>query len=315
MKDALALAKKIKSNVSRVIVGKEEVIDLLLVALLCEGHVLVEDVPGVGKTTLVSALAKSVGLSFGRIQFTPDVLASDITGFSMANMRTGDFEYKEGMVMKNIILADEINRTSPKTQSSLLEVMEERQITVDGSTYDVPRPFMVLATQNPVEYIGTYPLPEAQMDRFLLRVTIGYPSMKEEAEILTRFTGESDPRKALDVVVTPDDIVEMQEQAKKVFCAEELKGYISRIAARTREHESLSLGISPRGSIYLLRAAQAKALLAGRDYIIPDDIQDIAVATLAHRLVVKPEARLRDMTAERILHNILNILKVPVLGK
>lgn len=313
--DVLSLTKKIKSNISKVIVGKEEVIDLLLVALLCEGHVLVEDVPGVGKTTLVSALAKSVGLTFGRIQFTPDVLASDITGFSMVNMKTGEFEYRSGMVMNNIILADEINRTSSKTQSSLLEVMEERQVTVDGQTYDVPRPFMVLATQNPVEYIGTYPLPEAQLDRFLMRIQIGYPSMREETEILTRYTGNDDPRVTLEAVVSPQEILDMQKQVKEVFCADEMKDYISSIAARTRNHESLTLGISPRGSIYMLKAAKGKAFLSERDYVIPDDVKDIAVAALSHRLIVKPEAKLREMTAERIIKNIMNIQKVPVLGK
>jgi MoxR-like ATPase len=307
------LLDSVRENIRKIIVGKNDVIELILVALICEGHVLIEDVPGVGKTSLISALARSVGLSFRRVQFTPDVLPSDITGFSMLNMKSGEFEYRQGIVMSNIILADEINRTSPKTQSSLLEAMEERRVTVDGTTYNVPRPFMVLATQNPIEYVGTYPLPEAQLDRFLIRIAMGYPSMKDEAEILGRFVS-GDPREALDPVCTPADIVELQKTALGVQCADPVREYIVRIAAQTRKSEYLSLGVSPRGSIFLMKAAQACAVLQGRGFVAPDDVQKMALPVLAHRIIVKPEARLTGMTAERVVKSILNALDVPVIS-
>ena len=305
--------KQVRDNIRKVIVGKDDVIELVLVALLCEGHVLIEDVPGVGKTSLISALARSVGLEFRRMQFTPDVLPSDITGFSILNMKSGDFEYRQGMIMSNVILADEINRTSPKTQSSLLEAMEERHVTVDGVTYPLPRPFMVLATQNPIEYVGTYPLPEAQLDRFLLRITVGYPSMKDEVEILRRNASE-EARTPLSPVCTLEDIQMLQRSAAEVQCAENIREYIVSLIAQTRRSEHLSLGASPRGSIFLMRAAQASAALQGRNYIIPDDVQKMAVPVLAHRLIVRPEARLSGLTAERILKSILNSVDVPVMS-
>ncbi len=311
MQQGNSMFQAIRENIRSVIVGKDEVIELVLIALLCEGHVLIEDVPGVGKTTLISALARSVGLDFHRVQFTPDVLPSDITGFTMLNMKSGEFEYRPGMVMSNIILADEINRTSPKTQSSLLEVMEERHVTVDGTTYPVPRPFMVLATQNPIEFVGTYPLPEAQMDRFLLRVSMGYPSPKDEAEILTRFFA-GDPRKNIASVCTPEDVVGLQQLTATVQCAPPVRNYIVQITAQTRRNEHLSLGASPRGSLYLMRAAQASAVLQGRDFVVPDDVQRLAVPVLAHRLIVRPEARLSGMTAERVVKSVLNSVDVPV---
>jgi MoxR-like ATPase len=304
------LVRKIQQNVQKVIVGKSEVIELMLIALLCEGHVLIEDVPGVGKTSLVSALARSVGCSFRRIQFTPDVLPSDITGFSMANLATGEFEYRPGMVMSQIVLADEINRTSPKTQSSLLEVMEERQVTVDGVTRPVPRPFLVLATQNPVEYIGTYPLPEAQLDRFLMRVSIGYPSLSQEVDILTRYAHE-DPRETLPPVTDAREIIRLIEKTRAVYCASSIKEYIASLAAATRTHEHVSLGASPRGALYLMRASQGAAFLAGRDYVIPDDVQKVCAPVLSHRLMLRPEARIRDMTPDRVVKSVLAMTAVP----
>jgi MoxR-like ATPase len=306
------LLSQVRDNIRKIIIGKDDVIELVLVALICEGHVLIEDVPGVGKTSLISALARSVGLGFRRVQFTPDVLPSDITGFSILNMKSGEFEYRQGIVMSNIVLADEINRTSPKTQSSLLEAMEERRVTVDGKTYDVPRPFMVLATQNPIEYVGTYPLPEAQLDRFLLRIAMGYPSQKDEVEILGRFS-VGDPREALDAVCTPEDISKLQKAALEVQCAGSVREYIVRIAAQTRKSEHLSLGVSPRGSIFLMKASQACAVLQGRNFVAPDDVQKMAVPVLSHRIIVRPEARLTGMTAERVLKSILNSVDVPVI--
>ena len=311
MQQSKAIFQAIRDNIRKVIVGKDEVIELVLIALLCEGHVLIEDVPGVGKTTLISALARSVGLDFKRMQFTPDVLPSDITGFTLLNMKSGEFEYRPGMVMSNIILADEINRTSPKTQSSLLEVMEERHVTVDGTTYPVPRPFMVLATQNPIEFVGTYPLPEAQLDRFLLRVSMGYPSLRDESEILARFNA-GDPRVDLQAVCSAQDVLELQRLTDAVPCAPSVRNYIVQIVAQTRRNEHLSLGASPRGSLYLMRAAQAAAVLQGREYVVPDDIQRLAVPVLAHRLIVRPEARLSGMAADRVVKSILNSVDVPV---
>ncbi len=306
------LFKSVRDNIRKVIVGKDDVIELILAALLCEGHVLIEDVPGVGKTSLISALARSVGLGFRRVQFTPDVLPSDITGFSILNMKSSEFEYRQGIVMTNIILADEINRTSPKTQSSLLEAMEERRVTVDGTTYPVPRPFMVLATQNPIEYVGTYPLPEAQLDRFLIRIAMGYPSMKDEVEILGRFS-TGDPRDVIEPVCTPEDIAELQKITLGVQCAPNVREYIVKISALTRKSEHLQLGVSPRGSIYLMKAAQACAVLQGRDFVTPDDVQKMAGPVFSHRLIVKPEARLTGMTAERVVKSILNTVDVPVM--
>ncbi len=311
MEKASLLLKKIQENMECVMVGKREAIHLILIALLGRGHVLIEDVPGVGKTMMVSSLAKSLNLSFRRIQFTPDVLPSDITGFSMYNFKKGQMEFQPGMIMHQIILADEINRTSPKTQSSLLEVMEEAQVTVDGITYPVPAPFIVLATQNPVEYIGTFPLPEAQLDRFMLKVTMGYPSQREEMQILSRFQTQN-PLDTLQPVASAGDILFLQKTAAEVKTAQAIKEYISGIVSMTRDHPDLSLGASPRGSLYLMRASQAYALLQGRDYVIPDDVQEMTMPVLAHRLILKPEARLKEQTTERVLQSILHTLYVPV---
>ncbi|HUM61779.1 MAG TPA: MoxR family ATPase, partial [Clostridia bacterium] len=269
--DPRHLIHALKENVRRVIVGKDEAIELTLIALLCKGHVLIEDVPGVGKTTLAAALSRSLDCSFNRIQFTPDVTPSDVTGFTMYNAKTGEMEFRPGVVMTQILLADEINRTSPKTQSSLLEVMEEGQVTVDGVTHALSRPFMVLATQNPIDFVGTYPLPEAQMDRFFLRVSIGYPSIEEEMDVLDRFSGPQSPLKSLQPVCSAQEIIALQELVGTIYCSREVRSYVATIVAATREHPALQLGASPRGAIALVRAAQACAVLAGRGYILPDD--------------------------------------------
>ncbi|MGI6316023.1 MAG: AAA family ATPase [Christensenellales bacterium] len=312
MINATDMLKQIKENIATVIIGKNDVVDLLLISLLCEGHVLIEDIPGVGKTSLASALARSVGCTFRRIQFTPDVLPADVTGYNMINLTTGQPEFHPGSVMTHVLLADEINRTSPKTQSALLEAMAERQVTVDGVTYPLERPFLVMATQNPVEYIGTYPLPEAQMDRFLMRLRMGYPTMVQELEILKRYANQ-DPRPTLPAIVSAEEIIALQDKTKAVYADPVMMEYIISIVNRTRNHEDLELGISPRGSLALLSAAQGAAVLSGRDYIIPDDIQLVAEPVLAHRVILKPEARLKDINAERIIKSVLNTVNVPVL--
>lgn len=306
------IANIIKKNISKIIVGKEEAIDQLTIALLCKGHVLIEDVPGVGKTTLVWSLAKSLDCSFQRIQFTPDILPSDITGFTMVNMKSGELEFKKGAVFSQILLADEINRTPPKTQSALLEAMQEGQVTVDGVSYKLPRPFMVLATQNPIEYIGTYPLPEAQLDRFFMRVSLGYPSVREEMNILDRFSG-NDPKLTLDKVINTESVIQAQNESERIICSEKIYEYIASISMRTRNEEHLRLGVSPRGSLNLMQAAKARAYLDGRSYVIPDDVQKMIVPVLSHRIIVKPEAKLHSMDAKRILKNILNAVRVPVI--
>ena len=308
-------AQLLKQNVGKVIVGKESAVELMMIAVLCRGHVLIEDVPGVGKTTLASALAKSLDCSFKRIQFTPDITPSDITGFSIANFKTGELEYRPGMIMSQIVLADEINRTSPKTQSSLLEVMEEGQVSVDGTTYAVPQPFIVLATQNPVDFVGTYPLPEAQLDRFFMRISIGYPTAEEETDILERYTSGKRPMEELRPICTSGDIVLLQQEVEKVYSSREVRAYISAIAAASRKTGALQLGVSTRAAISLLRASQAHALLDGRDYVSPEDVQQMAEPVLAHRLVLSPEARMRNMTAERILANVMGAVQVPVKVK
>lgn len=308
------VAQALIRNIGKVVIGKEAAIELMLNAILCRGHVLIEDVPGVGKTTLASALARSLDCSFKRIQFTPDITPSDITGFSVVNFKTGELEYKQGLVMSQIVLADEINRASPKTQSALLEVMEENQVTVDGVTYAVPQPFLVLATQNPVEYLGTYPLPEAQLDRFFMRLSIGYPSVGEEVDILSRFETE-DPMESLSAIATGEDILALQQQVRTTYVADEIKDYIARITAATREQEFLQLGASPRGALYLMRAAQARARMDGRDYVQVDDVQKMAYPVLCHRLILRPEAKLRDVTAERVMQIVLGGVSVPSLAK
>ncbi|MDY3025732.1 MAG: MoxR family ATPase [Candidatus Faecivicinus sp.] len=308
-------AQLLTQNVGKVIVGKQETIELMMIAVLCRGHVLIEDVPGVGKTTLASALARSLDCSFKRIQFTPDITPSDITGFTIANFKTGEMEYRPGMIMSQIVLADEINRTSPKTQSSLLEVMEEGQVSVDGVTYAVPKPFIVLATQNPVDFVGTYPLPEAQLDRFFMRVSIGYPSADEEAEILDRYASGKRPIADLKPICTSGDILRLQQEVENVYSAKEIRSYIAAIAAASRKTGALQLGVSTRAAISLLRASQASALLDGRDYVSPEDVRRMAEPVLAHRLVLSPEARMRNMTAERILSNVIGSVPVPVKVK
>lgn len=303
------LLERVVENVGQVVVGKRREAQYVLVALLCQGHVLIEDVPGVGKTTLVRALARSLGCQYRRIQFTPDLLPSDITGVRIWNESTRSFEFRPGPLFTQILLADEINRTSPKTQSALLEAMEERQATVEGVTYPLPRPFLVLATQNPLEYEGTFPLPEAQLDRFLLRLELGYPTVAEEREILRR---AHEPRlEALEPVLGADGVLALQAQVPGVHVDPSVEDYLLRLVRRTREHPDLYLGASPRGTIALYRAAQALALLRGRDFVIPDDVKEMAPLTLGHRLVVKPEAQLHGQTARAVLQEIVESLHVP----
>ena len=308
-------AQLLKQNVGKVIVGKESAVELMMIAVLCRGHVLIEDVPGVGKTTLASALARSLDCSFKRIQFTPDITPSDITGYSIVNFKTGELEYRPGMIMSQIVLADEINRTSPKTQSSLLEVMEEGQVSVDGTTYAMPEPFIVLATQNPVDFVGTYPLPEAQLDRFFMRVSIGYPTAEEETDILERYSSGKKPMEELRPICTSSDILRLQQEVEGVHASREVRAYISAIAAASRKSGALQLGVSTRAAISLLRASQARALLEGRDYVAPEDVQRMAEPVLAHRLVLSAEARMRNMTAERVLAGVLQGVQVPVKVK
>lgn len=312
MSESIGILKSIINNVENVIVGKRYAIELTLISLICGGHVLIEDVPGVGKTSLVSALSKSLNASFKRIQFTPDILPSDITGFSIYNQKTGDFEYRPGAIMSQIILADEINRTSPKTQASLLEVMEEYQVTVDGITYKVPRPFMVLATQNPVEYLGTFPLPEAQIDRFFMKISIGYPTNSEESYILSRFQ-YSNPLDKLVPVAESSDILALQDEIKNVHVDKTLGNYIVDIVSQTRKHPDVALGSSPRGSLSLFRASQAWACYNGRSYVLPDDIKKMVIPVLSHRLILKQEAKLKKVNPEEILNSIVGRIYVPVV--
>ena len=313
MNESVQLMKKIVENVEKVIIGKRTAIELTLISLVCNGHVLIEDVPGVGKTSLVSAIAKSINASFKRIQFTPDIVPSDITGFSVYNQKTGDFEYRPGAIMSQIILADEINRTSPKTQASLLEVMEENQVTVDGVTYDVPKPFMVLATQNPVEYLGTFPLPEAQIDRFFMKISIGYPLPGEESLILTRYQHAS-PLESLSPVAQAGDILSIQEEIKSVYVDKSLNNYIVDIVRQTRNHPDVTLGSSPRGSLSLFRAAQAWAFYNSRNYVLPDDIKKMTIPVLSHRIMLKQEAKLKRITSGDVLTYILGRIDVPVVN-
>ena len=298
-------------SVEQVIVGKRPVITRVVAALLCNGHVLIEDVPGVGKTQLAASLSRSLGGSFNRIQLTPDIMPSDVVGFSMVDQQTGKLEYRPGAAMCNFLLADEINRASPKVQSSLLEVMEEYQISLDGQTRPLPRPFMVLATQNPVETYGTYHLPEAQMDRFFLRITIGYPSIEEEMDVLERYSGQASPLSSLQSVCGAGDVVAMQELVGAVYCSREVRAYVAQLAALTRKHPALALGVSPRGAIALIRAAQGCAVLAGRDYILPDDVKRMALPVLSHRLILTPEARMKGQSAQQILLGLLSSVPVP----
>ena len=307
----LDLCKKIVANISNVIVGKSDCLELLLVGILAEGHVLLEDVPGIGKTLIAKALAKSLGGSFKRVQFTPDLLPSDITGFSVYNQQTGQMEFRSGPVMTNVLLADEINRTIPRTQSSLLESMEERQVTVDGKTLPLPSPFFVIATQNPIELEGTFPLPEAQLDRFLLKLKVGYPDQEEEMAILERFR-EADPLSQLQAIASPEQFIELQQSRKKIGVSESLRQYITDLVTATRKHDSLRYGASPRGALALMRAGQALAGMRGRGYVLPDDIKYLAGPVLSHRLILEDAERLRGETAERYLAQILEEVPVPI---
>ncbi len=291
-------------NVERVIVGKRQAIEFIMVALLCEGHVLLEDVPGSGKTMLARSIATSLGISFKRIQCTPDLLPNDITGVSVFNQKSGEFEFKPGPIFVNILLADEINRATPRTQAALLEAMQEQQVTADGVTRDLPRPFLVLATQNPIEYEGTFPLPEAQLDRFLMRLSVGYPSRADERQILVNLWREH-PITRIGKVVDGHELSALQKQIWDVTVDATLQDYIVTLAEATRSHPDLSLGVSPRGSLALLKAAQALAAIRGRDYVTPDDIKILVPLTLAHRLILKPEAELRGRTAAAILEDVL----------
>ena len=309
--DARALAERVMANVGRVIVGKADVIELALVAMLCEGHLLIEDVPGIGKTTLARALATSLGCSFRRIQFTPDLLPSDVTGISFFNQKRQEFEYRPGPVMAQLVLADEINRATPRTQSALLEAMQERQVTVDGETYPLPRPFLVLATQNPIELEGTFPLPEAQIDRFLLRIRLGYPTEEEENDLLLRFE-RSDPLAELEAVATPEQVLAAQREIRRVRVEPSVRAYLVRMVRATREHPAVELGASPRGTLALYRACQARAALHGRDYVLPDDAKALAPVVLTHRLVISPQTRLRGRRPEEVLQEIVDTVAVPV---
>jgi MoxR-like ATPase len=308
IKDA---AMKVRENVERVIVGKGEVVELAIVALLCEGHILFEDVPGLGKTVLAKSLAKSLGCSFRRIQCTPDLLPSDITGTYIFNQKTADFEFRPGPIMSQIVLADEINRATPRTQSALLEAMQERQVTAEGETKLLPRPFLVLATQNPIELEGTFPLPEAQLDRFLLKIQIGYPTEEDDRRILERFRS-SDPLEELAPVVTADDLSVMQKECREVHVAADVEDYIIRLIHATRKHAAVELGASPRAMLALYNATQALAAIRGRAFVTPDDVKYLVTPVLIHRIITRSESRLRGQKAEQTLKEIVDSVYVPV---
>jgi len=310
MATAEALSERIVRNVETVIVGKRQEVRLVLVALLCRGHVLVEDVPGVGKTMLAKAIARSIGCVFKRIQFTPDLLPSDVTGVSVFNQQTAQFEYRPGPVVAQIVLADEINRATPKTQSALLEAMEEGQVTVDGVTHILPTPFIVLATENPIEYEGTFPLPEAQLDRFLIRISLGYPGHNGEIEVLNRQHFQH-PIEQLEQAVSAEDLIEAQQAVRQVHVDDTLKEYIVSIVEATRNHDDVYLGAGPRGSLALYNTARAWAAMAGRDYVIPDDIKALASPTLAHRVIVSPAARMKNVDGRMVIREILMSTGVP----
>ncbi len=304
-------ADKLVNNVTKVIVGKKETIELVLVALLCEGHVLIEDMPGIGKTMLAKAVAKSLGCSFKRIQATPDLLPSDVTGIHYFNQKTSEFEFRPGPIMANIVLVDEINRATPRTQSCLLECMQEQQVTVDLETIPLPRPFLIIATQNPVELEGTFPLPEAQLDRFLLRVGLGYPTKDEEEVILSRFQ-HSNPLDNLTSVIKAAELLELQKLCRHVYVDDSIRDYVTAITRATRCHENIKLGASPRASLGLHLASQALAAIQGHGYVIPDDVKCLTVPALAHRLIAKTEARLRGQSLEAIVSEIVSTVPVPV---
>lgn len=301
-------------NIEKAVIGKSSAIKKLTMALLCGGHVLIEDVPGVGKTTLAHALAKSIQGDFQRIQFTPDVLPSDITGFSIYNPSNHSFDFKEGVVMTNILLADEINRTPPKTQSSLMEAMEEKKVTVDGKNYALPQPFMVIATQNPVEYLGTYPLPEAQLDRFMIKLSLGYPKPNEEWAILKAY-GKESPLKTLTSVISCEEIMSLHEQVKSIEIEESLYDYIIEVVQKTRTHPHVRLGASPRASLHLALMARASAYLNDRNFITPDDIKNLAADVLAHRLILHQDAQLKQISPRDIINEILMDTPLPKVGR
>ena len=311
METIQSFAQTVVENVERVIVGKREAIELILIALLSDGHVLLEDVPGVGKTMLARSVAVSLGLSFKRIQCTPDLLPNDITGVSVYNQKTGAFEFRPGPTFVNILLADEINRATPRTQSALLEAMQEHQVSVDGVSRPLPEPFIVLATQNPIEYEGTFPLPEAQLDRFLMRISLGYPSFTDERQILRNLRGEH-PIGSIQQVVEGTALIELRRLVWDVHVDDSVADYIIALTQATRSHPDIALGASPRGSLALFKTAQARAALAGRDYVLPDDVKYLAPITLAHRLILKPESQLRGRTAASILRDLLEQTKLDI---
>ncbi len=310
MEIAQTIANSVLDNVRKVIVGKDNEIRLTLVALLCEGHLLIEDVPGVGKTMLARAISISIGCDFRRIQFTPDMLPSDVTGVSIFNQKTMEFEFRPGPIMAQIVLADEINRATPKTQSALLEAMEEQQISVDGQTYRMDRPFMVLATQNPIEHEGTFPLPEAQIDRFMMRIHLGYPTKTNEIDVLKR-QSERHPINDLGQAIGVEQLIEAQTAVRTIYVDDLVKEYIVDLVTTTRDHPDIYLGASPRGSMALFNAIRAWAAMEGRDFVLPDDVKRLAVPTLAHRLIVSPSARIKNITPEQIVEDALRHTPVP----
>ena len=317
MQDSTAPAlvgRRIIENVAKVIVGKTTVVEQALATLVAQGHILVEDVPGVGKTTLSKALAISIGCSFQRIQFTPDLLPSDVTGISVYNPQSGDFNFRPGPIMSQVVLADEINRATPKTQAALLEAMEEHQVTVDGVTHPLPPPFMVVATQNPIEYEGTFPLPEAELDRFLMRLSLGYPDFAEELAIIER-QEQTHPIDSLEPVARPEEVVRMQEAAKQVYVDRLVRHYIVTLTEATRSHRDVALGASPRATLGLFRTARALALVQDRDYVVPDDIKMLAPAALSHRIVLSPAARMRGIRSEVVVNELLNQINVPGMAQ
>jgi MoxR-like ATPase len=305
------VTRRLRENIQKVIIGKDEMIELTLVAVLCEGHLLLEDVPGIGKTTLARALAASLGCTFRRIQFTPDLLPSDVTGLNWFNQKEQAFEFRPGPIISHVVLADEINRATPRTQSALLEAMQERQITVDGVTRNLPRPFLVMATQNPVELEGTFPLPEAQVDRFQLRVALGYPTQEEENAILERFRA-TDPLPDLEAVTNPDEILQLQAERRGIRVEESVRDYIVRVSRATRKHPEIELGASPRASLALYWASQAWAGIQGRDFVLPDDIKFMAPNVLTHRLIISPQAQLRGRLPQELVADIVDAVPVPV---
>jgi len=310
IQDLAASVQRVINNVEKVIVGKAESVAFSLIAVICNGHILIEDVPGVGKTVLTKAIARSIGCSFKRIQFTPDLLPSDVTGVSIYNQKTDNFEFRPGPIMSQIVLADEINRATPKTQSALLEAMEETQITIDGVTYRLPEPFMVMATQNPIEYEGTFPLPEAQLDRFMMNITLGYPKVSDEMNILDTHQFHH-PLDDLEQIMVAEDLVVIQKQIRSIHVDSSIREYIVAIANATRNHNNIYLGSSPRGSLALYRASQALAAIRGRGYVIPDDVKLLTKPTLAHRIIVTPAARVRAITSTAVLEEILQSVPVP----